>query len=254
MHRALLLLFLAASAAAAQSAPKPPVFDVVAIRPIDPSASRAQCYMRGQAGGQTFTGRCINLATMVKYAYKLVDSQLSGQPDWFTSEFYDFEAKTDRPATRAEVGAMFQAMIEDRFHLQFHKESRPMQAFVLSVDKSGHKMTPNTSDYEWDIPIQPLPSAILKVKGIRCPMYYFTWWVGQSNNRPVVDKTGLSGFWDFTLKYLPDAMQGRIINGEPVSGPSLSTALREQLGLKLEAAKTPVDVYVIDHVEKPGAN
>ena len=83
-------------------------------------------------------------------------------------------------------------------------------------------------------------------------MYYLSWWIGQSQNRPVVDKTGLDGFWDFTLEFVPDGMKDRGADG--LDGPSLSTALREQLGLKLEAEKTAVDVYVIDHVQKPDGN
>ena len=249
------LLVLSALASAAQSDNKAPVFDVIAIRPTDPSAMRNQCYMRGQPGGQTFTGRCIPLSVILKYAYKIVDGQIGSAPDWTNTQLYDFDAKVDHPVTRADVAGMMQAFLADRFNLKFHKETRTMQAFVLSIDRSGNKMTANSTEYEWEIPVQFVPATLLKVKGIRCPMYYLSWWIGQQNNRPVVDRTGLTGFWDFTLEYLPDSMQGRTgPNGEPVDGPSLATALKQQLGLKLDSEKTQVDVYVIDHVEKAAAN
>ena len=95
--RAAFLLALAAFTAPAQS-PKPaPTFDVASIRQTDPSAPRTQCYMRGQAGGQTYTGRCIALSLIIKRAYRIVDSQLSGGPDWLNTTLFDFEAQDRSP-------------------------------------------------------------------------------------------------------------------------------------------------------------
>ncbi len=237
------------SAAGASQAPaSAPVFDVAAIHPTDLSVPRDTCYMRGQPGGQTFTGRCIPLRLMIKYAYKIVDSQIAGGPSWIDSDLFDFEAKSDRTVTRDEVAAMFQSFIADRFQLKFHRETRNLSSYVLTVDKSGSKMTPNISTYEWEIPVTNIPGQIPTVKGTRCPMYYLSWWIGQREDRPVLDKTGLSGFWDFTLAYLPDAMAP---HANAPEGQPLKKAIREQLGLKLEAGKGPVEVYVIDHVAKP---
>jgi uncharacterized protein (TIGR03435 family) len=252
---AAILLALAGLSAPAQSSKPAPSFDVAAIRETDPSLPRNQCYMRGQAGGQTFTGRCIPLSAIIKRAYRIIDSQLSGGPNWLNTTVFDFEAKTDRPTTRADVEPLFQSFLAERFNLKMHTEQRAMQALVLSADGAGNKMTPNTTDYEWEIPIQPAPGAIRKVKGIRCPLSYLSWYLGQVQNLPVVDRTGLKGFWDFTLEFVPDGMPERIgSDGAPIDGPNLYTALREQLGLKMAAQKTLVDVYVIDHVEKPAAN
>ena len=104
-----------------------PTFDVAAIRQTDASAPRTQCYMRGQAGGQTFTGRCIALSLIIKRAYRIVDGQLSGGPDWInTMLIFDFEAKTDRPTTRADVEPLFQSFLADRFNLKMHTEPRTM--------------------------------------------------------------------------------------------------------------------------------
>jgi uncharacterized protein (TIGR03435 family) len=251
----LLWVFLASIATAyAQPEAKAAVFEVVAIKPSDPNV-RGDCYMKGQPGGQTFVGRCFPLRQLMKYAYKIIDSQIIGAPGWIDNDNYDFEAKTDRPVTRAEVAALFQGLLADRFKLQFHNETRTLSALVLTVDKAGSKMTANDSSYEWDIPIMPMPGSIPKFKGTRCPVYYLTWWIAQREGRPVVDKTGLPGFWDFTLEFVPEGM-GRG-NGDltaPMDGSSLTTALRQQLGLKLESQKTPVEVYLIDHVERASAN
>ncbi|HUA60751.1 MAG TPA: TIGR03435 family protein [Verrucomicrobiae bacterium] len=246
------------SQAAAAPEPKtaaPPVFDVAVIKPTDPTAPRNGCFMKGQPGGQTFIGRCIPVRLIIKRAYLLIDDQISGGPGWMDNELFDFDAKTDRSVTRAQIAEMFQRFLADRFHLQFHLVSRVMPAFTLTVDKAGSKMKKNESSYEWEIPVQGVPGPVPKIKGVRCPMNYFSWYLGQTENRPVVDQTGLSGFWDFTLEFVPDALQNRRgRDGEPIAapdGPNLATALREQLGLKLEPAKTPVDVYVIDRLEKP---
>jgi uncharacterized protein (TIGR03435 family) len=155
---------------------------------------------------------------------------------------------------------MLQTMLADRFHLQFHRETRTMPSLVLTVDKTGAKMKPNDGPNTWEIAMTGVPGAsIPKFKGTRCPMSYLSWWIAQRENRPVVDKTGLDGFWDFTLEFVPEGLgDGRKgAAGEPVpplEGPALPVALREQLGLKLEPEKAPVDVYVIDHMEKASGN
>jgi uncharacterized protein (TIGR03435 family) len=234
----------------------PPIFEVAAIKLTDLSGPRGRCFMQGQPGGKTFIGRCMTLRELIKYAYKITDSQISGGPAWIDNELYDFDAKADRTVTRAELGAMFAKLIVDRFKLQFHIDKRTMPALVLTLDKGGQKMTPNTTDYEWEIPVVPVEGSRLpKFKGTRCPLYYLAWFIGRQENRPVVDQTGLTGFWDFNLEYVPEGAAMRGPTGEaPLEGPSLVTALKEQLGLKLTSEKAPVDVYVIDHVEKAGAN
>jgi uncharacterized protein (TIGR03435 family) len=254
----LTFLALAVNGQPQQVDSKQPVFDVAVIKPTDLSAPRNGCFIRGQPGGQTFIGRCVPVRLIIKRAYRIIDSQITGGPAWLDSELYDFDAKADRAITRAEVEVLFQGLLADRFKLKFHKETRALAALVLTVDKGGQKMTPNDSTYEWEIPVQGIPGPIPKVKGIRCPLSYLSWWIAQVQNRPVVDKTGLSGFWDFTLEFVPDRMESRRgPNGESIplpEGPTIYTALREQLGLKLQPEKGPVEVYVIDHAEKPEAN
>jgi uncharacterized protein (TIGR03435 family) len=232
MTNRLVYYLLAALAVYQQTETKTPSFEVVSIKRSDPAA-RNGC------------------------------SQLAGGPDWLDTEFYDFQAKADHSLTRTELPAVFQALVAERFKLQFHRETRTLPALVLTVDKSGAKMKANDGPDEWAISIVGdgggSPPKPPKFKGTRCAMSYLTWWIAQRENRPVLDKTGLPGFWDFTLEFVPDGMgDGRKgPGGEALpafDGPTLYTALREQLGLKLESTKGPVEVYVIDHVERATAN
>lgn len=183
-RHAAVLLALAAFTLLAQPTKPAPTFDVASIHQTDRSAPPTPCFMRGQAGGQTYTGRCIALSVIIKRAYQIVDSQLSGGPDWLNTTLFDFDAKTDRPTTRADVEPLFQSFLAGRFNLKMHTEQRTMQALVLTVDGAGNKMTPNTTDYEWEIPIQGAGGPIPKVKGIRCPMSYFSWYIGQKAEPP----------------------------------------------------------------------
>jgi uncharacterized protein (TIGR03435 family) len=248
------------TAASSQAEGKTPAFEVAAIKPSDPMAHGNGCFPKGQPGGQTFIGRCITARLLITYSYKIIDIQLVGGPDWLDTQLYDFDAKSDHSLTRAELAPMLQTMLADRFKLQFHRETRTMPSLVLTVDKAGAKMKPNDGPNAWEIAIVSAPSSsIPKFKGTRCPLSYLSWWIAQREDRPVVDKTGLDGFWDFTLEFVPDGMgDGRKgPNGDPIpalDGPTLRKALREQLGLKLEPEKGPVDVYVIEHVEKATGN
>lgn len=129
-----------------------------------------------------------------------------------------------------------------------------------SVDKSGLKMKPNESDQDCKIPISAVRTGLTTDK--RVPMEYFCWCLTQGplgrERRPVIDRTGLSGFYDFALSFLPELPPGFDMEKLPpgmADRPPLFVALKEQLGLRLEAQKGPVDFYVIDHVERrPSTN
>jgi uncharacterized protein (TIGR03435 family) len=257
---ACLILIAAGKTALSSQADKAPAFEVAAIKPSDPMARVNGCFMKGQPGGQTFIGRCVSVRLLITYSLKIIDSQLVGGPAWLDSELYDFDAKADHSLTREEVAPMLQTLLAERFKLQLHREARTMQSLVLTVDKGGPKMTANNGPNEWVIAIMPAPGAsIPKFKGTRCPMSYLSWWVAQRENRPVVERTGLAGYWDFSLEFVPEGLGDGRKGPEgtplpPLDGPNLRSALREQLGLKLEPEKGPVDVYVVDHVEKATGN
>lgn len=218
------------------------------------------------AGG-VYTARYATLKSMIREVYKITDVQIAGAPNWIDTARFDVTAKAGHPENIGSLKIMSQNMLADRFHLQFHREMRTLPVWVLTMDKNGAKMKLNPGPEHFEVPIRlsgaSETSTSLTFTGTHTNMEYFGWWLGmvinrfQAVDRPVVDRTGLKGFYDFTMTFLPDPSGRTGPNGEPVAsfeGSNLAEALREQLGLKLESSKSPVQVFVIDHVEKPSEN
>jgi uncharacterized protein (TIGR03435 family) len=153
---------------------------------------------------------------------------------------------------------MFQNLLADEFKLKFHKEIKQGPVYVLTVDKAGMKMKVNDSPQDFEIPIGGGRGGVLA--GKRVPMQYLCYFLANSlrnEDRPVIDKTGLTGNYDFSLSFMPELPPGFKVEDLPAEfrdRPSLFDALRDQLGLRLEAQKGPVEYYVIDSVEKPAEN
>ena len=190
--------------------------------------------------------------------YKIPERQITGGPAWMEEQGFDIEAKADHSYNLDDLHTMFQNMLADEFKLKFHKENREGNVYSLTIDKAGLKMKPNESEEPFKVPIQGVGPG--KVAGIRVPMQYLCWWLSQvvqRDERPVVNNTGLTGNYDFTLAFLRDLPPGvdkDQLPPELLELPSIFVAVKEQLGLKLEAQKGPVEFYVIDHVEKPAGN
>ena len=234
-----------------------PGVEVATIKPAKPDA---------QGRGFIWDGhvlKAINntLADLICTVYNLQSKQIVGAPDWVFSEKFDVTAKPDmagRPSLKQAQG-MTRQLLADRFQLKFHRDKKEMSAFVLTAIADPPKMTKDTSD-----PTQEGlgfgPIGTLHVHN--APMLDFAQLLQATLlDRPVVDQTGLAGRWDFVLKWTPDESQfaGMGIRVPPPSNapdapPTLLTAIREQLGLKLSSEKTPVDVIVIDHVDHPSPN
>lgn len=258
-HSATLIAILLLSAVAGLSQDKTDTaprleFDVASIKPSQPGARGGG--IKPLPGGQTYIATNVPVKLMIKLMFHLNDSQISGGPSWLNTDLYDVEAKADRPHSLDELHIMFQNLLKDRFKLQFHNETRTLRAFALVVEKSGPKLTLNQSPENFDIPVQP--TGFGKLSATHCSMSYFSWILSQFLDQPVLDQTGLDKFYDFKLEWtpeLPPNMAGRQdLNLPPTSGPDIFTAVREQLGLRLESRKGPVQVMVIDHIEKPSEN
>jgi len=229
------------------------------------------------------TGATVQM--LIENAYDIQDNQLSGAPGWVRSDKYDIEAKMDsavadrihklddaeqRLAIRQH---MLQALLADRCKLVIHRESTEQPVYVLVIAKGGSKLheakpgdtypnglkgpngQPGAGMFRMGGPGVPSLTA----QGI--PISNLVRLLSRQLGRKVIDKTGLTGIYDFTLKWTPD--QNTPMFGGPApaeaappdsSGPSLLTAIQEQLGLKLESHKGPVELIVIDHVEKPSEN
>jgi uncharacterized protein (TIGR03435 family) len=233
----------------------PLTFDVISVKASAPDANGG---MIRPTGSQRYVATNVPLRLMMKLMYRITDSQIVGAPAWMDNQRWDVEAKAEHPSNIDQLHEMFQTLLADRFQLKFHKERRELSALVLSVDKSGSKLKPSESQDWTDIPIKPAGPG--KIVGTRVPIPYFCWFLSQQANIPVVDNTRLAGVYDFTLQ-LPPPQPGAEGPGgrgaEPAPQDRMAdafAALREQLGLKLESRKAPVEVFVIDHVERPAAN
>jgi len=222
--------------------------------------------IRAMAGG-TYMARYATLKSMIREMYKITDVQIAGGPNWINTARFDVTAKAEHPDNIGNLNIMFQNMLADRFKLQFHRETRTLPVWVVTMDKNGSKMKVNPSPEQFEVPIKlggaGAASTSLTFTGIHTNMEYLCWWLGlvinrfQQVDRPVVDRTGLKGFYDFTLTFVPDPSGRTGPNGEPLAsfeGSNLAEALQEQLGLKFENTKSPVQVFIVDHVEKPSEN
>lgn len=235
-----------------------PSFEVATIKPSDPTRPGKLFTIRG---GQVIT---INttLNDLITFAYGIQEKQIVGGPDWMHSDKYDLVGKPDVPGmpNSDQIRGMIQKLLADRFQLKFHKETREMSAYVLTVAKSGPKMTKS------DAPPDALPGLFFRGLGVltvqNATMADFAHLMQQAVlDRPVVDQTGLTGKWNFLLKWTPDESQfgGMGIKVPPPSDaadapPPLFTAIQDQIGLKLDSGKAQVEVFVLDNVEKPSAN
>jgi uncharacterized protein (TIGR03435 family) len=171
--------------------------------------------------------------------------------------------KAEKPSSSDELHMMLRNLIAERFHLKFHTETKELPVYALMVDQNGPKLPQPHSEGEisgktWiDIQMQHFPQNTWHATFVS--MNYFAFRLSQMLDRPVIDLTKLPGSYDFDLNFTrelppnmpPDAM----LNGVPIdtSGPTIYEAVRKQLGLKLERQKGPVEIMVIDHVEKPSA-
>lgn len=231
-------------------------FEVASIKPSNPDANGGG--IKPLPGGQTYVAQSVPVKLMIRLMFHLNNRQISGGPGWLETDLYDVEAKADGPHTIDELHVMFQNLLIDRFKLQFHKEMRTLPAYELVVDKSGPKLTENHSPEHFDIPVRGTGRG--KLEATHCSMSYFSWLLSQRLDQPVINQTGLGQFYDFKLEWTPEPPPGLAArpdaeaNLPPANGPDLFTALREQLGLKLESHKGPVEVMVIDHVERPSEN
>jgi uncharacterized protein (TIGR03435 family) len=252
---------MALSPAVGQEKPARLTFDVAAIRRTDPGVRDGQ--IKAMPGGNGYLARNVPVKLMISLMYKVPMRQIKGAPDWLATDGYDVQAKTDHASNVDDLHVMFQNLLADRFNLKFHKEIKDGPVYALMVDKSGSKMTVDESKQDFSIPMNDNQDGI--TVGKRVNMEYFCWWLGRvlhQDDRPVIDRTGLTQNYDFTLSFAPvlppnvsrdDAASGLPTPG-PLDRPSIFDALKQQLGLKLEAQKGPVGYYVIDHVERPSDN
>jgi uncharacterized protein (TIGR03435 family) len=247
------------------SPPKPmaadanPSFEVATIKPSNPDAPGKAF----RVSGRQFSTLNTTLSDMLTFAYDLHAKQIEGGPDWLNKDKYDVTAKPDgegQPNSK-QWKVMLQKLLADRFQLKFHREKKELPVYAIVIAKSGSKLTKSEGDPNG------LPGLFFRGLGdLPARNANMTDFAGLLQaavlDRPVVDQTGLSGRFDFELKWTPDESQFTSLGphvpapaaDNPNAPPDLFTAMQEQLGLKLESTKAPVDVLAIDGVQKPSAN
>jgi uncharacterized protein (TIGR03435 family) len=261
---AVLLMFVIAGSRAPRwiaFAQERPSFEVASIKPGDPGSH--QVSMLFQPGGRFITTNA-PVQMLVQFAYDVRPHQVSGLPKSIELAGFTIEAKAGEttlsppsPEGVARYRLMVQSLLADRFKLTLHRDTREEQIYELVVDKGGSKFK-EAADTAKGSP-QGLRLGRGQLTAMAAPMPILVNFLSQQLGRSVIDKTGLDGKYDFTLKWMPDPLAPGSPPGSDAvpldpSAPSLTEAIQEQLGLKLQPTKGPVEILVIDHVEKPSEN
>jgi uncharacterized protein (TIGR03435 family) len=214
---------------------------------------------------------------LIQHAYIVKPFQISGGPGWVFSDGYDIEAKAEGNPSREQMRLMLRTLLEERFQLRLRSETKSMGAYELTVTKGGARLMPpktescaepgkNTASEQGATSLPPCGRAWLKgdrslveIAGLSLTMRDFTSALSNALGSIVFDKTGLTQKFDVRLEFSPEGLNtGK--PGVPDSAPSepastpLFLALERQLGLKIESAKRPVEVLIIEHAARPSAN
>jgi uncharacterized protein (TIGR03435 family) len=262
----------ASSAPADVQAPSAPAssvalaFDVVSIKPQHSVSPGTNIDISFHNDSLTASG--VTVKDLIKIAYKINDHQLSGGPSWAESEKYVVQAKIDEATIEMlaklpreqQAGArrgMVQSLLAERFKLKVSHSTRQLPIYALVLTKKEPKFSPSSAANGVNTGIGS-HNGQLTVTGT--DMSHFADWLSSIVGRNVIDKTGLQGKYDFTMHWSRESLlatagagaeSGKAAVVDDSSGPSIFTALQEQLGLKLESQKGPVDTLIIDSVEKP---
>jgi uncharacterized protein (TIGR03435 family) len=249
-----------------------PEFAVTSVRP-----NHTGCCTSGGVGKGGGGGKNVTLKELMAFTYRLQQFQISGGPRWINSDRFDIEGKAEDPnASFDQVRLMLQSLFEDRFKLKVHRETKESPAYALVVGKGGPRiqLSRDQSPENVDGPAPPgagpnhgaIRIGVGNLVGNAVTLSWFASMLSPRLDRLIIDKTNLAGRFDIRLQWAPSAaedlfgvpaeiidMNGVTVRPDP-SGPSIFSAIQEQLGLKLESAKAPVELLVIDHVEQPSAN
>jgi uncharacterized protein (TIGR03435 family) len=225
-----------------------PAFEVASIRSTQGGRGRGEGVRREniQVSPGTLTMRNVSFKSCVRWAYHVMSYQVSG-PDWMDSERYDLSAKAAGPATEDQLRLMLQTLLAERFKLTLHGQTKELQAYVLMVGKNGSKL--HESQTEGESSMEPDQKRMV-VTVQRTPISDAVEMLSAVLRMPVVDMTGLKGRYDVTFDVAKYAAEMQT-NGAPPDPVSMITnVLEREFGLKLELKKTPLDLLIVDRVEK----
>lgn len=188
------------------------------------------------------------------FAYGIHPKQVDGEPSWFGSDRYDIDGVLDtegQPSLK-QMQSIVQKMLAERFALKFHRETRELPVYALTVASGGPKMQKSKGDPNLlGDENEHSSGGQIRLTATNMSMSDLTLILDFIADKPVVNQTGLAGKWDWQLTWTDDDSRAP---ADASAAPGLFTAIQEQMGLKLDAVKAPAEVLVIDHVERPSAN
>ena len=237
------ITYIPSQAQTRDSVTKPPKFEVASVRLMqdrDKLPTDQQLFSVSPPGALQFRMRNTTLSILIAYAFRInSNNQIAGKPNWLDDTYYEIAAKPegDVGLSPLQLMPLLQQLLQERFHLAYHRETRNVKGYALVVAKGGPKLTASKGDsphaYLWQGSIDVADSSVSA----------FASMLGHPLDQPVVDRTGLKGMYDFQLEFAR-------LEDTDSSKPSIFAVVQEQLGLKLETQMVPVDVLVIDHVER----
>ena len=222
-----------------------PQFEVAAIKP-----SRADTGSSGlHTGHGRLTAANVTLKRCIMGAYAVGPNQIFGGPSWLDSDRWEIIAKAEQPVGDHDLMSMLQTLLAERFKLTLHHESKPIKAYVLEVGKNGPKLEKGDGEEA------KTGGGRGSIVATNSTIDHFAEVLARQMELPVLNHTGLAGVFNLKLEWTPESFSAvKPVDNSTGDGPSLFTAIQEQLGLRLRAQKEPVDVLVIDHVERPTDN
>jgi uncharacterized protein (TIGR03435 family) len=200
----------------------------------------------------------VTLRDLALFAYDVKDFQVSGGPAWVDSDRWDVSATAGREISEDERRRMLQTLLADRFQLKIRREMKDLPVYALVVAKNGPKLKANTDGVPGGIETTMNFKGYSQLTARNVPMPTLATILFNPTGRKVIDRTGIEGNFDFKLEWAPDPAHMPLINGGTpegdTEGASIFTAVQEQLGLKLESTKGPVEVLVIERAERATEN
>jgi uncharacterized protein (TIGR03435 family) len=229
-----------------------PDWEVVSVKARDPNDTNNSQSMSMQGGRFVIVNRPV--VGMLMFAYGMHKKEIVGAPEWIESERWDVQGVPDVPGhpSLKQTQSLIRKLLEERFGLKVHRETKELAVYAITVAKSGEKMARSAGDPN-GTPDENEQSngGVLTMRMTNMSMAEFAPDLGYFLDRPAVDQTGLAGRYDFQLKWTVDESK---VPADGSTPPGLFTAIQEQLGLKLEPVKAPAGVLVIDKIERPSAN
>jgi uncharacterized protein (TIGR03435 family) len=232
----------------------PPTFEVASVRPNNSLESRSEFHVTPD--GVTITN--YRLRFLIPYAYKIAVYQMTGAPQWLDSNKYDILARAPKDSSEDQIRLMVQQLLIDRFGLKSHRERKEVSGYAVVLSKDGPKFTIEKK------PDQPgkddgrVGAGRGMARGHMISSALFAQALSLYLERPVLDQTGIDGLFNFELRWTPDETEPQLggpalpagTHSTDLAGPSLITALQEQLGVKLVKQRSEIDMFVIDHLQE----